>query len=507
MERDDKQHITQCLILFKDEVTNESDYNSVEITSIRPPRNRQQQARQRRYLWLGLVAIVVSIALAFIPISIINYLQNMPTVENAGNPLWTFSNTGLLDNTPHWDTDSTQFSFSANFFATAQTYNLKTKKLIQYPTISNLTAPSIRTYASPNGDYIITINYSQNYSQKYYFSIWDTVTGKLLFSYTYQTKQAAPVEGDNIPPDIWWSTDNTQMATLDNDGSLIIWQAKSGKPPFRLNDTYTPFSTATWSASGKELAASTMSGHVEIWDLTRKIRISVGLVSPSISSLTFSPDTQHLAARDNNLLYVLSTHSGTITVENALYLPITSKSPVIWSTDSHYMIVAGNDLNSPTPNSTSSVAIWDVSGAKQIMTTQIFQATNETAIVSPDRRYLATLEADGNTVDVWEISSGRKVATHHGIMKNSNYLLAWSPNGKYLAGTFQNNEVRIWNALTGKDTMLINKVPSVKNDLSASIQTIQWSPDNSYIAISAANDQDLQATYKYTLAIWNTPQN
>ena len=124
-----------------------------------------------------------------------------------------------------------------------------------------------------------------------------------------------------------------------------------------------------------------------------------------------------MATLDNDLLYVLSTHSGSITVDNTLYLPITSESPVIWSADSHYMIIVGDDLNSPTPNGTSSVAVWDVSGTKQIMTTRIFQATNETAIVSPDRRYLATLETDGNTVDVWEISSGRKVATHHGIMK------------------------------------------------------------------------------------------
>lgn len=428
MERNDEQHITQRLLSIKDEVTNEvtneDEYNSIEITSIRPPRNRQRQTNQRRYLWLGLVTIVIIIALASIPIRIINYRQNPPTIENAGNLLWTSSNTGILDNTPHWDASSTQFSFSANFFATAQMYNLKTKKLIQYPTISTLTAPSLQTYSSPNGNYLITINYSQNHSQKYYFSIWDTVTGKLLFRYTYRTKQAAVVEGDNNPPAIWWSTDSTQMATLDND-----------------------------------------------------------------------------------LLYVLSTHSGSITVDNTLYLPITSESPVIWSADSHYMIIVGDDLNSPTPNGTSSVAVWDVSGTKQIMTTRIFQATNETAIVSPDRRYLATLETDGNTVDVWEISSGRKVATHHGIMKNSNYLLAWSPDGKYLAGTFQNNEVRIWNALTNKDIMLINKVPSVKNNSSASIQTIQWSPDNSYIAISATNDQDLQATYKYALAIWNTPQH
>ena len=51
MERNDEQHITQRLLSIKDEVTNEvtneDEYNSIEITSIRPPRNRQRQTNQR----------------------------------------------------------------------------------------------------------------------------------------------------------------------------------------------------------------------------------------------------------------------------------------------------------------------------------------------------------------------------------------------------------------------------------------------------------------------------
>jgi WD40 repeat protein len=514
MERNNRLHTTQHARSFKDETANQDEYAMVEITSIRPvrpPRKPRLYARQRRYVWLGLVAIVIIIALVSIPIGIINYRHNLPSLKIAGNPLWTFSDTGIIANTPQWNTGSTQFSFSTNLFTKTQMYNFKTQKVIQYPIISKLAtlSPYTKIYSSPGGNYIVTIDYNQDYSQKYHLSIWDIITGKLLSHYNYHTNQAKVAASDNTLSLIWWSTGNTQMATLDNDGSMIIWQAKSGKLPFRLSDTYMPPSYVTWSADGKELAASTVSGNVEIWNLTNKARISIGLVSPKISNLTFSPDAQHLVALDNDSLYLLSTHNGIITADNTLYILITDGPPVIWSADSHYMIVEGNDFNSSPPNITSSVAIWDVSGTKKIMTTHIFRATTETAVVSPDRRYLATLEPDGNTVDVWEINSGHKVATHHGIMKNSNYLLAWSPDGKYLAGTFQNNEVHIWNALTGKDIMLINKVPSIKNNSFASIQNIQWSPDNSYIAVSASNDQDLQvqATYKYVIAIWNAPQN
>jgi WD40 repeat protein len=128
---------------------------------------------------------------------------------------------------------------------------------------------------------------------------------------------------------------------------------------------------------------------------------------------------------------------------------------------------------------------------------------NQTVIVSPDRRYMATLEANGNTVDVWDINTGRKVSTHHSLTKNSKQLFAWSPDGKYLAGTFKNDEMSIWNAQTGTDVMIFDQQSGIKSTSSSSIQAIQWSPDSSYIAILNADlKQDVPA--QYTIDLWNT---
>jgi WD40 repeat protein len=527
MGSNNTQNIVQRLVLFKDETTDEDEYYTIEITSIRPIRSPYHQAQRRRYLRLGLIIIAVNIILAGISISAINYIQSRSTTINVGSPLWTYSDTGMFADTLNWSADSTQLSFPTRGFTETQMYNLNARRLMQYPDISRSIYQQANTSQeielSPDGSYVVSIDYNATNHLKRSLSIWDTLTGKLLFRYSYHGK---PATGEEIISQTqWWSTDNTQMATLDNDGSLIIWQASSGKPPFRLYDMYVPFSYVSWSANRKELAASTESGHVEIWDLTKKARISVGLVSPTISSLTFSPNAQRLAALDNDSLYLLSTYPGTITVDNALSLPIINGAPVIWSANSQYVIVTGKDDDNSTPGNIYSVAVWDVTASRQIMTTpvlqyfndpivtstkdhnatlQILQHNDETVSVSPNRRYMATLEGNRNAIDVWEISTGRKVSTHYGSINNANHLFAWSPDGKYLAGTFKNNEMHIWNALTGTDVMIFNKASGIKNTSSASIQAIQWSPDTSYIAISNAY-LGKASQVQYTIAIWNTP--
>lgn len=507
MESDNRQESIQPLTQFKREVSNEDAYATIEITSIRPARNLYQKAQQRRYLRLALAIIAVSMLLTTATLSIIVYLQNRSTTINVGSPLWTFNTPDMPEDMLHWNENSTQLSFPTKNLTQTQMYNLSTRKLIQYPDINHSlsyqTNQSQAIELSPDSKYLITIVYNSANHLKEHLFIWDIMTGKLRFRYTYHGK---PATGEEIASTTkWWSTDNAQMATLDNDGSLIIWQALSGKPPFRLNDIHTPFDYVTWSTNGKELAASTESGHVEIWDLTKKARLSVGLVSPTISSLTFSPNTQYLAAIDNDSLYVLSADTDTITVDNSLSLPIIDSAPVIWSANSQYMIVTGKDADSIS-NNAYSTAVWEADASRQIMTTQILQQNDKTVSVSPDKNYMATIEGDRNTVDVWDINTGHKVSTHLGGINTSNPLLAWSPDGKYLAATFKNNEMRIWNAQTGTDMMIFNKLSGIQSGSSASIQTIQWSPDNSYIAITNTYTGK-DARTQYMVEIWNTPLN
>jgi WD40 repeat protein len=525
MESTHKQDIIPHFALFGNEDTSDDEYYTIEITSIRPVRHPRRKAQQPRHVRLGLTIVAICIVLTGTSIGIISYLQSISITANARSPLWTFSATGAPEATLNWSANGTQLSFPTKSFAELQMYNLSTQRLIQYPDISKSiyqrTNNAQEIDPSPNGRYITIIDYNPDNHLKDELFIWDSLSGNLLFHYTYHRKQTTGEKSVSLTT--WWSADNTQMATLDNDGSLIIWQASSGKPPFNLNDAYVPFNYVTWSANGKEIAANTASGHVEIWDLAKKARISLGLVSPTITNLTFSPNNQHLAALDNDSLYVLSTYTGTITVDNALSLPIVHGAPVMWSANSQYMIVTGQDAEQSTSNTTYSAAVWDIFASRQIMTTPVAPSSNTTAaismkgnditlqvphdnqtvIVSPDRRYMATLEANGNTVNVWDINTGRKVSTHHSLTKNSKQLFAWSPDGKYLAGTFKNDEMSIWNAQTGTDVMIFDQQSGIKSTSSSSIQAIQWSPDSSYIAILNADlKQDVPA--QYTIDLWNT---
>ena len=62
--------------------------------------------------------------------------------------------------------------------------------------------------------------------------------------------------------------------------------------------------------------------------------------------------------------------------------------------------------------------------------------------ISPDGRRLVSAAFD-NSVKVWDIASGREMATLVGHPYHAN-TVAFSPNGRYLVAGLENGSVMIW---------------------------------------------------------------
>lgn len=109
---------------------------------------------------------------------------------------------------------------------------------------------------------------------------------------------------------------------------------------------------------------------------------------------------------------------------------------------------------------------------------------------SPDGRYIASSGQD-ETIQVWDASNGETVLTHRTSALQPP-ALAWSPDGRYIActGGLFAEMVQVWEAATGQTA----SDHATYDKHSEQVQAIAWSPDGSSIA--SAGDEGV-------VYIWN----
>lgn len=95
---------------------------------------------------------------------------------------------------------------------------------------------------------------------------------------------------------------------------------------------------------------------------------------------------------------------------------------------------------------------------------------------SPDARFLAFSWTD-QQIQVWNVA-----AQHQQLSYRDSVIVSWSPNGNYLATIFQlgqSSTFCIWEALTGKKLFTQDCVEV------GAINALIWSPDSTYIAFAS----------------------
>jgi WD40 repeat protein len=108
-------------------------------------------------------------------------------------------------------------------------------------------------------------------------------------------------------------------------------------------------------------------------------------------------------------------------------------------------------------------------------------------VISPDGRTLATGHAH-ERINLWELSTGRRIATMVPDRGSDASVLQFSPDGKTVASGASNGAIRLWDVSTGKEKAF---VPGDRR----SIKCISFSPDGTQLA-AASMDRSVK--------LWNT---
>jgi WD40 repeat protein len=287
---------------------------------------------------------------------------------------------------------------------------------------------------SPNGKLLAT---GSGFESGGELELWNTTTsrpvGKPLDAHPGQIRSLA------------FSPDGTLVATGGSEGSVQLWDPEAGRPaPDTLLARHRAIDAVTFNPDGDRMA-TVGNGGVRLWDP------ATGMPAGKLSharhvrsgALWFTTDGKRLVVVGERRVRLWDPNTG-----REFGSPL--KPP-----QSGFLVAATGNLAAFTEynaRGTGKVRLWDVTTGDPVgVPIKLGTAFANTVAISSDGGLLAIV--DGNllkaTVQLWDISTGRRVrglpVTRAGIVE----ALALSPDGTVLVTGGSDGVVRLWDTASG----------------------------------------------------------
>ncbi|GAB4305105.1 MAG: hypothetical protein Fur0025_47100 [Oscillatoriaceae cyanobacterium] len=235
------------------------------------------------------------------------------------------------------------------------------------------------------------------------------------------------------------SPDGGMVASGDRDNTIKIWQLPTGKEIRTINgpDWFASVNSLAFSPNGKYLAAA-LADSIAIWQPNTGTEIRhIPANTESVSTLTFTPDSQLLISGDTNgniKIWHWQTGQETTVIdadfEAVLALSISPNGQTIAS--------GGQD---------AIVKLWRLETREPIVNLAGHLGAIFALAISPDGKIIASGSAD-KTIKLWQGETGEEIVTltgHLGAVK----CLAFSPDGQIIASGSVDKTIKIWDVQTG----------------------------------------------------------
>ena len=335
---------------------------------------------------------------------------------------------------------------------------------------------------SPDGGQFATAGYDGR------AIVWDRATGQEVARFEGHQRGAVL--------SLDYSPDGTHIVTSGRDGSVRAWDAETGiqlyelperaEPVSRLSPPRRPVEHVSYSPRGDRfltISSSQSFNVVEVWDHAAQDETGIALDS-QVHSAAWSPDGRRIATARYSFITVWDLDniaSEPLELDADSGAEDTEYKHVSWSYDGVRLLIASNNgatvldwasgelLHSLTleegavylEESPDGSLLLTVDGQFRGPRVQVWNAETGAELArletvggrvgarfSPDGKRVVTYGSQDRAVHMWDALTGEELLTLAG--QRAPFLdVAFSPNGRRLAGASRDSTTWMWDALTG----------------------------------------------------------